>query len=513
MNKNFHRLKKNTKRHTAQDAHQRLLYEQLPDGVLIIDPQTARFVEFNTAAHQQLGYSREEFAQLSVMDVDAMETPEQIRERIANVLREGRADFETLQRTRQGEIRNVHVTAQILHLAGSPIYRCIWRDITGRKQAEQALRENEARLNDNLTSADLFVYVHDKHGRPYYEYISSSLERLMGVNPADALKDTTKILDVFLPEYRPQLLKAEIQSRENLTKLEMEICLRHALTKKICWVLLRATPYRRLDGSTFWYGVHIDITERKRAEEEIQHLNQELEQRVKERTAQLEATNKELESFSYSVSHDLRAPLRSISGFSRILEEEFSAALPPEAARLLHIIRSNAQHMGQLIEDLLKLSRMERQAMTRQRVEPADLIQHALQILDPERQGRQVEFVLDVLPACVGDPGLLLEVWVNLLANAIKYTRPRAVAHIEVGCISNKTGERIYYIKDNGVGFDMRYAGKLFGVFQRLHKAEDFEGTGVGLALVQNIILRHGGRIWAESTPDEGTAFYFTLQQ
>jgi len=231
---------------------------------------------------------------------------------------------------------------------------------------------------------------------------------------------------------------------------------------------------------------------------------------VMERTEQLETANKELESFSYSVSHDLRAPLRAIDGFSRILQEDFPS-LSAEASRLIHSVRSNTQQMGRLIDDLLKFSRLNRQPLNKQNVNMAELVRQALQTLEPEREGRQVEITLGELPACQGDPGLLLQVWMNLLSNALKFTRKREHTRIEIGSQVNERGETVYFVDDNGVGFDMQYAGKLFGVFQRLHRADEFEGTGVGLALVQRILQRHGGRIWAEAQHEVGAKFSFTV--
>jgi signal transduction histidine kinase len=236
----------------------------------------------------------------------------------------------------------------------------------------------------------------------------------------------------------------------------------------------------------------------------------ELEQRVIERTAQLEAAIKELEAFSYSISHDLRAPLRAIHGFSRILLEEHAPHLVDEAQRYLHLVRDNAQHMGQLIDDLLAFSRLSRQPLKRQRVVCADLVRQVLGDLGGEHAGRRVDIAVGDLPLCQADPALLKQVLVNLCTNALKFTRQREVAVIEIGCCE-AGGECVYFVKDNGVGFDMQYVGKLFRVFQRLHRANEYDGTGVGLAIVQRIISRHGGRVWAEAAVNQGATFYFTL--
>jgi PAS domain S-box-containing protein len=265
-----------------------------------------------------------------------------------------------------------------------------------------------------------------------------------------------------------------------------------------------------VDGVGFRQSIIRDITERKRAREEIESLNQELEQRVQRRTAELEASNKELEAFTYSVSHDLRAPLRAIHGFSRLLEEEHAPQLSLKARHYLEMVRRNALQMGNLIDSLLALSRFGHQPLRTQTVAPAALARQAWEELGTEREGRRVEFVAGELPSCTADPALLKQVFANLLGNALKYSRRRETARIEIGC-STMANSCVYWVRDNGAGFDMRYADKLFGVFQRLHSQAEYEGSGIGLAIAQRIVQRHGGRIWAEAKLDEGATFYFTI--
>jgi len=253
-----------------------------------------------------------------------------------------------------------------------------------------------------------------------------------------------------------------------------------------------------------------DITQKRADDQEIRRLNEELEQRVIQRTTQLEEANKELEAFTYSVSHDLRAPLRHMAGFSGILLEEFAPTLDPEAQKYLRRIQEATVRMGRLVDELLTLARVGRQAPNLQVTGLNSVVEEVVSILEPDTEGRQVNWKIAKLPFVECDPTLIKQVFQNLLSNALKYSRPRNQAQIEVGQMEVK-GQAAIFIRDNGVGFSMKYADKLFGVFQRLHRAEDFEGTGVGLATVQRIIKKHNGRIWAEAELDRGATFYFTL--
>jgi len=253
-----------------------------------------------------------------------------------------------------------------------------------------------------------------------------------------------------------------------------------------------------------------EMAERARVEDQLRELNIELERRVDARTAQLEAANKELESFSYSVSHDLRAPVRAIIGFSRMLSEDHIEQFDAEAQRLLGVVQSEAHRMGTLIDDLLAFSRMGRQAIQTVDIDMTQSARSTYEGLIAQQATNNVDFQLGALPRARGDRSLLGQVWVNLIANALKFSGKQAKPRIEVSAISDET-EHVYFVRDNGVGFDPRYQSKLYGVFQRLHDAADFPGTGVGLALVQRIVTRHGGRVWADSKPNEGATFYFTL--
>jgi len=355
---------------------------------------------------------------------------------------------------------------------------------------------------DALISLDHEGLVHDWN---------AAAERMFGYPRAAALGknvDALIIPPALRQTYRDGLARYLILGAGSLIGRPIELTARRASGVEFA-VELGIPP---VPGAAppLYTAIVRDITARKEAEAEVRRLNAELEQRVRVRTAELETANQELESFSYSVSHDLRAPLRHIAGFIELLEARAAPVLDEEGRRLARNIADSAARMTRLIDALLGFSRLGRAAVRKTRVSLAALVRGARLALRAETRGRNIEWITGPLPEVDGDPTLLQQVLINLLANALKYTRPREVARIEVGA---KPGpeEVVCFVRDNGVGFDMRYVDKLFGVFQRLHHAAEFEGTGIGLANVRLIIHRHGGRVWAESTLQEGATFSFSL--
>jgi PAS domain S-box-containing protein len=382
-------------------------------------------------------------------------------------------------------------------------------DITERKRAQEALRESEMSLRETQRIARLGSYLLDVASGSWSS--SDVLDKVFGIDEAYE-RSVEGWLALVHPDDRTMMsdyFRNEVLAQGRTFDKEYRI-VRHN-DQAECWVHGFGKLECDVEGHPLkMHGTIQDVTERRQAEEEIRLLNRTLEQRVKDRTAQLETANKELEAFSYSVSHDLRAPLRAIDGFARILEEDYTARLDDEGRRLLGIICGEAKRMGQLIDDLLAFSRMSRQQTELAQIDMTALAQAVFDEHAAQAPGRQLRLKLQPLPPARGDRALLRQALANLISNAIKYTRSRAVADIEIGGRA-EGGENLYHVKDNGVGFDMKYAGKLFGVFQRLHTADEFEGNGVGLALVQRVIHRHGGRVWAEGKLNEGSAFYFTL--
>jgi len=370
-------------------------------------------------------------------------------------------------------------------------------------EANQELQASRARIQIQFDRMPVGCLVYDQDFR--IQAMNPAAEVLFGFSAGEALGKDPLELTVPL-EVIPEVQEVfrRIKQGEKIIRRVNENITQDGRTILVEW---SNTPMFDEAGQfSGMIAMAQDVTQRVLSEAAIQKLNEDL----KRQTVELQAAIKELESFSYSVSHDLRAPLRAIDGFSRILMENYEGGLDPEAQRYLKLVRDSTQQMGRLIDDLLAFSRLGRKAMNIRAFQPRLVVEDVLNALLNEKNGRQIEITIGDLAECQADPALLKQVYMNLISNAFKYTRTCPLAKIEIGC-QEQNGEQVYFVKDNGVGFDMQYAGKLFGVFQRLHRAEDYEGTGVGLAIVQRIIHRHGGRVWAEGQVDHGAAFYFTL--
>jgi len=380
-----------------------------------------------------------------------------------------------------------------------------------RKRVEAERHQADERLRN--IAANIPGIVFEYRLRPdqsaAFEYVSERALDMLEESPGDLTHDPRLMFRLVDPAYRRQLLRSMRVSRHTRSLWLSEMPIR-TRSGRICWVRGQSMPKYLDDGSVVWDGVIVDVTAQKQAEHAIQQMNEQLERRVADRTAQLSAANRELESFAYSVSHDLRAPLRSIDGFSRILMEEFGQALDPAAAGYLIRVRNASQRMGQLIDDLLSLSRVTRSELKRVRTDLTAIAQAIVQELRTETPERTVDVSVHPSMSCLADPSLIRIALYNLIGNAWKFTSKRTDASIEFGALTQRS-KIVYYVRDNGAGFDMEHAGKLFGAFQRLHSPRDFEGTGVGLATVSRIIDRHGGTVWAESMIDQGATFYFTL--
>ncbi|MFI5398183.1 MAG: ATP-binding protein [Candidatus Binatia bacterium] len=418
-----------------------------------------------------------------------------------------RANDATRRLNRQLEQRINERTAQL-----EAANRGLHDQIIERGQAEETLRQREQLLHTMLQTLPVGVWLTDKDGRiihanPTAQEIWGGAKYVgiaeYGVYKAWRLSTGEPI--------QPEQWGAARAISQGETSLNEEVLI-EAFDGTRKTILNSAAPIRNAQNDIFGaVVVNQDVTELKRREQEVRQLNAELEQRVRERTTQLEAAVKELEAFSYSVSHDLRAPLRHLDGFATLLLRHSTGRLDETCTHYVRTIMRAATHMGQLVDDLLAFARTNRAQLQVQRVDLAQLLRRVRREVAPPSQETSITWVIHPLPTIEADPALLRVVLSNLLSNAVKFTALRPDPRIEIGTCPDVDGQTTIFVRDNGAGFDMHYADKLFGVFQRLHRDDEFEGTGIGLATVQRIIERHGGHVWAEGEIGRGATFFFSL--
>jgi PAS domain S-box-containing protein len=486
---------------------------------------------WNTEAERLYGYDAAEAIGHPITMIVPPHLHEEVRgflERVRNGERIPHA--ETVRIRKDGTSVDVAITISPIRGENGTIVGAstVARDLTERRNAERADRQSmELRQQMGaIVDSALDCIVSMGHDATIIEF-NPAAERTFGYRREDVIG--RPLAELIIP---PSLRQQHIAGFANYLRtgegpvlgkhVELRAMRRDGSEFPVELSIVRVN----LPGPPIFTGFIRDITRRKQAEEErerllerernalleVQRLNSELEDRVAERTAQLENAVEELEAFSYSVSHDLRAPLRAIDGFAGILEQELGPRLDTTSAPHLHTVRRQARRMGQLIDDLLAFAKLSRLPLSRRAVDVDALVRNCLEDLAPALADRECQFNIGELPPCQGDQALLQQVFFNLLANAVKFTVGRDVAHIEVGTLEGSS-PTVYFVRDDGAGFDMAYKDKLFGVFQRLHREDEFEGTGVGLAMVERVVRRHGGKVWAEAAVGTGATFFLTLEE
>jgi PAS domain S-box-containing protein len=488
----------------ASEISYRRLFEAAKDGILILDADTGRINDVNPFLIRLLGFSHSEMIGKTVGELSPLKNMESNQTMLERLQQNDYVRYEDLPlETRDGRRIAVEFVSNVYQAGDKKVIQCNVRDITERKKAEIVANRLAAIVessDDAIIGKDLnsIITSWNRGAEKIFGYTASEMvgTSIMRLIPADRQDEERRIL-------------CKIKRGESVEHFET---LRQTKDGRLLNISVTASPIRDVTGTVIGVSkVARDISGRKAVEERIHQLNAKLEQRVVQRTAQLQAANLELEAFSYSVSHDLRAPLRHVMGFVELLRQDAGPTLSQNCLGHLTTISQAAKQMGQLIDELLAFSRIGQSEMQTMEVYLDQLINEALRESQGVTKERNIVWEIHPLPAVRADRALLRLVLINLISNAVKFTGTRAEAKIEIGCAPSGDNETVIFIRDNGVGFDARYAGKLFGVFQRLHSQDEFEGTGIGLANVQRIIHRHGGRAWAEGVVDGGATFYFSI--
>ncbi len=486
------------------EARFRQMFENNASILLLIDPDSGDLVDANAAAARFYGYSVEALRAKRIDQINAL-TPKEVAAERKRAMKLERNHFIFPHRIASGEIRTVEVRSTPIEVDGSILLFSIIHDVTESKRAEQALAESENRFSAVFSASPIGIVVRRVADGKILEANDAALQ-LYDFRRDEAIGRTIDDLGIYAcPEQRAEVAK-KLYEHGSIDCFEVDF----RRSGGALGVMEMSARIIELRGEQCLVAMLVDVTERKRHEEALRRLNEELELRIQERTHDLQIANRELESFSYSVSHDLRAPLRAIEGFSSLLEKEYGEKLDEQGRNYFRRVRGGATRMASLIDDLLNLSRISRQTMHRVSVDLSALareVAEELRIAEPERE---VECIIAPDIRAEGDLGLLRIALQNLIGNAWKYSSKRADARIEFG-VCERDGTPAYFVRDNGAGFDAAYADKLFGAFQRLHAPGEFSGTGIGLATVKRIVDRHGGTVTAEGKVGEGATFYFML--
>ena len=497
----------------ASEARFRAIFDGVNDAIFLHDAGTGAILDVNAKMTEMYGYSRKEARHMGIAELSANAAPYTQEDALGWFTRARRGEapvFEWLARQRDGGLFWVEMSLRRAEIAGRACVLVLARDIGERKRAEAVMRERIelqeqlGKLSQAVEQSPVSIMITDTAGN--IEYVNPKFTAVTGYSMSEVLGRNPRLLrsDETPREVHKQLWQTITAGGEWSGELH-----NRKKNGELFWEHERILPIRDAAGEvTHFLSVKEDITERKRAEEEIRRLNEGLERRVAERTAQLERANREIESFAYSVSHELRAPVRAINGFAHGLLDTEYEAVSEEGREALNRIVRNASRMGQLIEDILEFSRLSGTELTRHPVDMGLLAHASLRELADDYP--QTKVSVGALPPAMGDEAMLKQVFANLIGNALKYSARKEGAEIEIGA-RREDGETVYFVRDNGAGFDMGHAGRLFGVFQRMHAEAEFPGSGVGLAIVKRIVKRHGGRIWAEAAPGQGATFHFTL--